>query len=215
MKSIALIGFKGNLGKLIVNKMNFIQFKFDLDNIEDFFCLTKCDTVIHLGEHSSPDISLEKSTDNINSTIKILNHSEKIGVKHFIYASSHRRYGSWENHIKINEPIKPLIPITFYGAAKGYIEDVLKLKSLESAMHYSLLRIGTILIDEYEDEELELLNNEWAGKYKYTRVKGGVFLDFLTKILLSETNQKFLVYNILPKKSILNNIFDGKNFHNY
>ena len=37
MKSIALIGFKGNLGKLIVNKMNFIQFKFDLDNIEDFF----------------------------------------------------------------------------------------------------------------------------------------------------------------------------------
>lgn len=214
MKSVALIGYKGNIGTLIVNEMNFIKLQFDLDNISEFFSLSECDIVIHLGEHSSPNISLDKSLDNINSTIKIVKHSEKIGVKHFIYASSHRRYGSWENYIKNNQKIEGLSSISYYGNAKAFVEDSLKLWSEKSEMKFSVLRIGTILQDHYTNEELEKINGEWKNKYKHSRVKGEEFITFLEEIINKDKRSNFSIYNIIPQESILNNVFNGKNFHN-
>ena len=60
-----------------------IDFSIDLDNSTNFK-LTKIDVVIHLGEKSDPNITLEESLNNIRSSINYINHSIKIGVKHFI-----------------------------------------------------------------------------------------------------------------------------------
>lgn len=212
---VALIGSEGRLGNIVKQSSIFITHYFDKGNIENFYLLSSCDVVIHLGEFSDPDISLELALSNVVSSINIIQHSEKIGVRHFIYASSHRRYGSWENTMKHGGNLDKFYPLSFYGASKAYIEDVLRISSTSRKMKSSILRIGTIMNDQLDNNRLENLNHEWRGKYSYTRISGDDFIAFLVSLVSNPKHTQSQVYNLIPEQSELNKYFDGKNINNY
>lgn len=212
---VALIGSEGRLGKTVRQSDIFITHYFDRSNIQDFYLLSSCDVIIHLGEFSDPDISLDEALSNVLSSIEIIQHAQKIGVRHFIYASSHRRYGSWENIMKHGSNLDKFYPLTFYGASKAYVEDVLRISSTTHQMKSSILRIGTIMNDEFDNDTLEDINGEWRGKYSYTRISGDDFVAFLVTLLSNSIHTQSQVFNLIPKQSELNKYFDGKNFYNY
>lgn len=208
MSKFVLIGSEGTIGSYIKENSIHSFFEVDIKNRHAFFELEEIDIVLHFGEKSSPDLTLNESLDNIVGTLEYLKHALKCGCKTFIYASSHRVYGSWEDDLE-----KPFYPTTNYGIAKGVIEGVLRDFSQEK-MSSIILRIGTLLnSDTIGNTELEILNNEWAGKYNFTR---SFFSDFVHHLdeFLTEKQDTFKVYNVLPINSNLNHLFDGENFYN-
>lgn len=207
MNNIVLIGSKGNIGSRIVRSSVHSYIEIDLDNQAAFFELKQIDIVLHFGEMSSPRLSLEESICNIENTLAYFKHAINAGCKSFIYASSHRVYGSWETSLDL-----PLVPTTNYGKAKLTCERALCDLS-PNDMSILVLRIGSILGEDVTaNEELERLNNEWKGKYDITR---SLFKDFLSRIdeLITQDNMGHRVMNVLPIDSPLNQKFDGQNFY--
>jgi nucleoside-diphosphate-sugar epimerase len=206
MSNIVLIGAGGNVGSRILQNSIHSYIQIDLHNQSDFYKLQKIDIVLHFGEMSSPSLSVEDSLSNLEATLAYYKYARRIGCSTFVYASSHRVFGSWEKSLDTS-----LHPITNYGRAKSISERLLR--DFSEDMATIVLRIGTLLGDDsISNRELEMQYGEWEGKYDYSRSLFSDFIIHLDKLLILE-HKGFKVLNVLPLGSILNQIFDGKNFY--
>jgi len=209
MKVIVLVGSKGTIASRILQSSKHSFIEIDLDNEAAFYTLKRIDIVLHFGEMSSPSLSMHDSLSNIEKTIAYYKYALKVGCESFFYASSHRVYGSWEEKLT-----PPFVPITNYGKGKLICEILLRELSVATT-GVVVLRIGTLLgEDDVSNQDLESENSEWKGKYDFTRT---TFKDFVSRLdkLVAEKHTGYSVLNVLPKSSLLNKKFDGKNFYNY
>lgn len=240
--NIVISGSQGNLGAYVINgfkaNQELIVTGYDLDTKNDFLDQletgVKIDYFIHFGEYSSPEISLEKALENVTNTNTLLRLlTSKSRLKHFIYASSHRVYGSWEPWIRTLQGQSPenalrqldpksraaiFYPITHYANGKIFIEN--ELRRLVYQEHWqckvAILRIGSILgKDSTSDVDLEVEFNSWPDKMKHSRVLKSDLFKFLNQLISTGFNESFQIIDVIPKESVLNNISSGKNFHNY
>ena len=116
--------------KTITNK-DFLFYKINLKNIielEKIFINHKIDSVIHFAAYKSVSESVEKPleyyTNNIGSTLNLLNLMKKYNVNNIVFSSSATVYGSPKTcPIKEDFDLKTTNP---YGATKLMIEDMLR-----------------------------------------------------------------------------------------
>ena len=79
------------------------QYPFDINNsqVKGLIEMTKPDAIIHLAAHHSVPKSIAEAkdyyTNNVENSIKLLNHAIDGGVKHFIFSSSSSVYGDSDN----------------------------------------------------------------------------------------------------------------------
>ena len=116
--------------KAITNK-DFLFYKVDLKNIielEKIFINHNIDSVIHFAAYKSVSESVEKPleyySNNIGSTLNLLNLMKKYNVNNIVFSSSATVYGSPKTcPIKEDFDLKTTNP---YGATKLMIEDMLR-----------------------------------------------------------------------------------------
>lgn len=109
--------------------VTFIQLDFSKDWNTDILP-QDIDTIIHLAQSPNFRDFPEKSQNifavNTESTLKLLNYAQKIGVKKFIYASSGGVYGNGEQHFSEDSPLAPSIDLGFYLSTKLCSEILLE-----------------------------------------------------------------------------------------
>ena len=120
------------------------QYPFDINNsqVKGLIEMTKPDAIIHLAAHHSVPKSIAEAkdyyTNNVENSIKLLNHAIDGGVKHFIFSSSSSVYGDSDN--LLNSEIDECNPKTPYGRSKLMIETILKDLSAVHNFKFASLR---------------------------------------------------------------------------
>ncbi len=120
------------------------QYPFDINNsqVKGLIEMTKPDAIIHLAAHHSVPKSIAEAkdyyTNNVENSIKLLNHAIDGGVKHFIFSSSSSVYGDSDN--LLNSEIDECNPKTPYGRSKLMIETILKDLSAVHDFKFASLR---------------------------------------------------------------------------
>ena len=120
------------------------QYPFDINNsqVKGLIEMTKPDAIIHLAAHHSVPKSIAEAkdyyTNNVENSIKLLNHAIDGGVKHFIFSSSSSVYGDSDN--LLNSEIDDCNPKTPYGRSKLMIETILKDLSAVHDFKFASLR---------------------------------------------------------------------------
>lgn len=109
--------------------ITFIQLDFTKDWSIDVLP-KNIDTIIHLAQsphfRDFPEKSQNVFAVNTESTLKMLNYAQKIGVKQFIYASSGGVYGNGNQHFAEDSPLAPLSDLGFYLSTKLCSEILLE-----------------------------------------------------------------------------------------
>ncbi|MGL4773683.1 MAG: UDP-glucose 4-epimerase GalE [Clostridium sp.] len=121
-------------------------YNIDLINCEEtekIFKENKIDSVIHFAAFKavgeSVELPLEYYTNNLVSTLNVLNLMKKHGVKNFVFSSSATVYGAAER-MPIEEHF-PLSATNPYGSTKLMIEDMLRdLYKADNRFNIALLR---------------------------------------------------------------------------
>ena len=120
------------------------QYPFDINNsqVKGLIEMTKQDAIIHLAAHHSVPKSIAEAkdyyTNNVENSIKLLNHAIDGGVKHFIFSSSSSVYGDSDN--LLNSEIDDCNPKTPYGRSKAMVETILKDLAAVHDFTYTSLR---------------------------------------------------------------------------
>ncbi len=114
--------------------------------IIDIFQLEQPDFVIHLAANVDVATSMENplmdATNNILSTVKLLQCCKLFGVEKFIYASSCAVYGE-TGDCSIHEDF-PIKPLSYYGISKYTPELYIKQFSEHYDLSYTILRYANV-----------------------------------------------------------------------
>jgi len=106
------------------------QYPFDINNsqIKGVIEMVKPDAIIHLAAYHSVPKSIAEAKDyyqnNVENSIKLLNHAIDGDVKHFVFSSSSSVYGDSDN--LLNSEIDSISPKTPYGRTKAMVETILE-----------------------------------------------------------------------------------------
>ena len=106
------------------------QYPFDINNsqIKGVIEMVKPDAIIHLAAYHSVPKSIAEAKDyyqnNVENSIKLLNHAIDGDVKHFVFSSSSSVYGDSDN--LLNSEIDRISPKTPYGRTKAIVETILE-----------------------------------------------------------------------------------------
>jgi UDP-glucose 4-epimerase len=99
----------------------------DINQVEEIFKNNDIESIIHFAGLKSVSESISDSlqyyTNNIGSTLCLLNCVEKFNVKNFIFSSSATVYEKINSTIKETDTLSPINP---YGHSKLMIEQILK-----------------------------------------------------------------------------------------
>lgn len=120
------------------------QYPFDINNsqIKGVIEMTKPDAIIHLAAlHSVPKSIAEAKeyyVNNVENSIKLLDHAIDGNVKHIIFSSSSSVYGDSDN--LLNSEIDSISPKTPYGRTKAMVETILEDLSAVHDFTYNSLR---------------------------------------------------------------------------
>jgi len=120
------------------------QYPFDINNsqVKGIIEMTKPDAIIHLAAHHSVPKSIAQAKDyyvnNVENSIKLLEHAIDGGVKHFVFSSSSSVYGDSDN--LLNSEIDVCNPKTPYGRTKLMVETILKDLSAVHDFRFASLR---------------------------------------------------------------------------
>lgn len=120
------------------------QYPFDINNsqVKGIIEMTKPDAIIHLAAHHSVPKSIAQAKEyyvnNVENSIKLLEHAIDGGVKHFVFSSSSSVYGDSDN--LLNSEIDVCNPKTPYGRTKLMVETILKDLSAVHDFTYTSLR---------------------------------------------------------------------------
>lgn len=120
------------------------QYPFDINNsqVKGLIEMTKPDAIIHLAANHSVPKSIQEAKDyyvnNVENSIKLLDHAIDGGVKHFVFSSSSSVYGDSDN--LLNSEIDECNPKTPYGRSKLMVETILKDLSAVHDFRFASLR---------------------------------------------------------------------------
>ena len=120
------------------------QYPFDINNsqVKGLIEMTKPDAIIHLATNHSVPKSIQEAKDyyvnNVENSIKLLDHAIDGGVKHFVFSSSSSVYGDSDN--LLNSEIDECNPKTPYGRSKLMVETILKDLSAVHDFRFASLR---------------------------------------------------------------------------
>jgi len=110
--------------KILKENKNFIFYKIDIKNknlVKKNFNKHKYDIVIHLAAQAGVRYSIinpqQYLDDNIIGFFNIIDSSNDIKLKHFIYASTSSVYGN-QNNFPLKEEFDTNKPLSFYAATK-------------------------------------------------------------------------------------------------
>lgn len=126
------------------------QYPFEVDNkqVQGILKLIKPDVVVHIAAYNSVPDSLintnQTYTDNVYSTISLLNNCVDAGVKNFIFASSSSVYGTSINEDGSFKETDPLSPINPYGRTKVMCERIIEDYAKTYSMNYMNLRLFNV-----------------------------------------------------------------------
>ena len=126
------------------------QYPFEVDNkqVQGILKLIKPDVVVHIAAYNSVPDSLintnQTYTDNVYSTISLLNNCVDAGVKNFIFASSSSVYGTSINEDGSFKETDPLSPINPYGRTKVMCERIIEDYAKTYGMNYMNLRLFNV-----------------------------------------------------------------------
>lgn len=126
------------------------QYPFELDNkqVKGILQLIKPDVVVHIAANNSVPESLYEPgptyTDNVYSTINLLNNCREAQVHRFIFASSSSVYGSTINEDGSFKEYDPTSPINPYGRSKVMCEKIIKDYCDAYGMKYLNLRLFNV-----------------------------------------------------------------------
>ena len=151
-ENIIIVDNFSNSNKVSLNRMKQItnkEFKFyevDCTNekeLEKVFKENDIESIIHFAAYKAVGESVSEPlkyyTNNINSTLNILNLMKKYDVKNFVFSSSATVYGN-PHKCPITEDF-PLSTTNPYGATKLMIEDILKdISKVDKTFNIAILR---------------------------------------------------------------------------
>ena len=160
--------FKKKFSKEIrLNKIKVLNYNL-LNKKKLLIATKKTDLVFHLAANSDISLAIENPLIDFNGTLITSNLLEccRINkVKKIIYTSGSGIYGENKN-INIENNIKDIKPISFYGASKLACESLMSAYSHMYDMNISVFRMANII-----------------GKYS----THGVIFDFLKKLKINST----------------------------
>lgn len=126
------------------------QYPFEVDNkqVQGILKLIKPDVVIHIAANNSVPDSLittrDTYTDNVYSTISLLNNCVDAGVQNFVFASSSSVYGTSINEDGSFKETDPLAPINPYGRTKVMCERIIEDYAKTYGINYMNLRLFNV-----------------------------------------------------------------------
>ncbi len=140
-------GYTDYVDQRIVNAGNFHTINLtDTSTLENIFASTKPDYVYHFAAYAaeglSPFIRNYNYTNNLLSSVNIINNCIKYDVKKIIFTSSMAVYGVGNPPFKEDQTPKPADP---YGVAKYAVEMDLELAFEQFGLKYSILRPHNVI----------------------------------------------------------------------
>lgn len=118
--------------------------------------LAGIDAVLHLACVHGLELAFDDSIDaNIRGTVHVLDEARRIGVRRFVYASSHHVHGAHERDGFAGDAA-PLAPDAYYGLGKAFGELACALHAERFGMEVLVARIGNADPHVADDRALRL-----------------------------------------------------------
>jgi len=198
-----ICGYQDNISELIKNTQKFTFYNKSICDAEIEKIIEKGDIIIHLAAISSlasnqadPYFSYN---NNVAGTISLLDISRKVGIKHFIFASTSAIYENSKNYPLLENDNST--PNLIYSLGKKHCEDLIKSYHEIYGLDYTIMRFFNVfgknqdanranpalipyIITTFLKNESPLLHSDGTQKRDYVYVDD--VNDLINRVLVND-----------------------------
>ncbi|MGI0088649.1 MAG: NAD-dependent epimerase/dehydratase family protein [Nitrosotalea sp.] len=191
------------------HKMHLADLRFN--HLANKIRTTNFDAIIHLAADTNEKDLSSMMSENVVTTLNILEYAKEKKIKKFVFVSGHNVY-SPSKILPIKEEF-PTSPFTNYGCTKLLSENLVSYYGSKFDLHTTILRVSVIygngypqkntigkFIESYKNSQPIFLHRYKNGFQKVDLVNVHDVCDAIIKAL--DSNKKYAIYNIASGKPV-------------